>query len=94
VCSFSIPCLLFSFIYLFFVGQGVSLSRGLCWFSQEWLWEYHVMLICSPVGLLDVSQAGLDLASGSVGAICFLSVTWPGETLFGLEGGRFQVLKF
>jgi hypothetical protein len=78
VCSFSIPCLLFSFIYLFFVGQGVSLSRGLCWFSQEWLWEYHVMLICSPVGLLDVSQTGLELAYGDAGALLFFqcNVAW------------------
>jgi hypothetical protein len=30
-----------------------------------------VPLICSSVGLLDVSQAGLDLASGSVGALLF-----------------------
>jgi hypothetical protein len=30
---------------------------------------------CSPVGLLVVSQAGVELVSGSGGASCFLSVT-------------------
>jgi hypothetical protein len=39
-------------------------------------------LICSPVGLLDVSQEGLQLAFGELS--CFLSVTWCAEALYGL----------
>jgi hypothetical protein len=31
VCSFLVPCLLFSFVFVF-GGVVVSLSRGLCWF--------------------------------------------------------------
>jgi hypothetical protein len=61
VCSFSVPCLLFSF-WGFFVGRGLS---------QWWLGKYHVLLIYSPVRLLNVSQAGLELVSGGVGALLF-----------------------
>jgi hypothetical protein len=39
---------------------------------------------CSPAGLLDVFQAGLDLASSSTELSCFLSVTWHGEILYRL----------
>jgi hypothetical protein len=45
-----------------------------------------MMLICSPVGLLDVCQAGLELVSGGARASCFLSVTWCGE-VFVRAGG-------
>jgi hypothetical protein len=54
VCSFSFPCLFFSFFF-FFAGQGSVCSGGYAGLSQGWLWEYHLPLICSPVGLLDVS---------------------------------------
>jgi hypothetical protein len=39
-------------------------------------------LICSPVGLLDVSQAGLELASGGVGALLFSQCNMHGEDLY------------
>jgi hypothetical protein len=72
------------FIIHFFVGWGGSVCPGgYAGLSQGWLWEYHLMLICSPVVLLDVSQAGLEPVSGGMGA-CFLSVTWHGEALYGL----------
>jgi hypothetical protein len=42
-----------------------------------------VPFIFSPIGLLDVFQAGFEPASGHVGALCFLIVKWCGETLYG-----------
>jgi hypothetical protein len=73
-CSFSVPCLLFRF---FFWGGWVC-PWDYAGLSQWCLWEYHVMLICSPVGLLDVSQAGLELAYGDAGALLFFqcNVAW------------------
>jgi hypothetical protein len=56
VCSFSVPCLLFRF---FLQGGGLLCPGGYADLSQGWLGEYHVPLICSPVGLLNISQAGL-----------------------------------
>jgi hypothetical protein len=47
----------------FFCGAGVTLSRGLCWFIQGWLWEYQVPLICSSVCL------PLPSGFGSVGTL-------------------------
>jgi hypothetical protein len=55
----------------FLGGQGSVCPGGYSGLSQEWLWEYHLSLICSPVGLLDVSQAGLELASGTAEALLF-----------------------
>jgi hypothetical protein len=47
----------FLFIYFFCVGQwSQSVQGSYAGLSQGWLCEYHVTLICSPVGLLDVSQ--------------------------------------
>jgi hypothetical protein len=34
---------------------------------------------CSPVGLLNISQAGLEPASGGPGALLFSSVMWHGD---------------
>jgi hypothetical protein len=59
------------FLFLFvFAGWECQSVQG-AGLSQGWLWEYHVMLICSPVGLLDVSQPGLELASGSARTLLF-----------------------
>jgi hypothetical protein len=63
---FGAPCLLcyMSFfsclliIQLFFCRVGVSLSKAYADLSQGWLWEYHVPLICSPVGLSLPSKLG------------------------------------
>jgi hypothetical protein len=68
VCSFSISCL---FNFFWWGGGGSFCPGGYAGLSQGWLWEYHMLLICSPVGLLDISQAGLELASGDVGALLF-----------------------
>jgi hypothetical protein len=68
VCSFSVPCLLFSF---FFCGVGVSLPSGLCWFIPGVTGGIPCGAWCSPVGLWNVSQAGLESVSGSAGALLF-----------------------
>jgi hypothetical protein len=62
--------LLFSFV-LFLWGRGSVCPGGYAGLSQGWLWEYCVPLICSPVVLLDVSQAGLELVSGGALALLF-----------------------
>jgi hypothetical protein len=71
-CSFLVPCLLFSFVLFVCLWSRESVCPGAyAGISQEWLWEYHMPLVCSPVGLLDVSQAGLEPASGGPGALLF-----------------------
>jgi hypothetical protein len=68
-------CVPFQFLVyysVFFVwGRGLVCPGGYAGLSQEWLWEYHMLLIYSPIGLLVVSQAGLEQASGGVGALLF-----------------------
>jgi hypothetical protein len=70
-------CCVFCFSSLFIIqfflgGIGESLCPGgYVGLSQKWLWEYYMMLICSPVGLPDVSQAGLEPVSGRAGALLF-----------------------
>jgi hypothetical protein len=46
-------CVLFSslFLFFFFSGRWSDCPGGYTGLSQWWLWEYHVPLICSPVGL-------------------------------------------
>jgi hypothetical protein len=41
-CSFSVPCLLFSFVF-FFAGGGSVFPGGYAGLSEGWLWEYHLM---------------------------------------------------
>jgi hypothetical protein len=49
-----------------------------------------MLLICSPVGLLDVSQAGLELVSGGAGALLFsqCNVAWRSFVQAGGSGCR------
>jgi hypothetical protein len=47
---------LFNFVH--FVGQWSVCPGGYADLSQEWLWGYHVPLICSPVGLHLPSRLG------------------------------------
>jgi hypothetical protein len=82
--SFSVP------YYSGFLGRGLGGSvcpGGYAGLSQRKLWEYRVPLICSPFGLLYVSQAGLELASGGAGALLFSqcnmalrSFVWAGDS--------------
>jgi hypothetical protein len=63
--------LVYCSVFLFFVGCGVSLPRWLWWFIP---WVAGGILDdgwCSPVGLPDVSQAGLGLVSNSVRSLLF-----------------------
>jgi hypothetical protein len=66
------------FLLLFLLGGGSVCPGEYAGLSQGWLWEYCMTLICSPVGLLDVSQAGLEPASGDTGALLFsqCKVVW------------------
>jgi hypothetical protein len=73
-------CSMFFFSFLFIIqgfffflqGRGGSVcSGGYAGLYQGWLWEYHVPLICSSVGLLDVSQGGFKPESCSLGALLF-----------------------
>jgi hypothetical protein len=48
-------------LFLFSGCGGGSICPGdYAFLSQGWLWEYHVLFICSPVDLLNVSQVGLE----------------------------------
>jgi hypothetical protein len=76
----SAVCFQFLIYYsvFFFAGWWVSLSRGLCWFILGVAVGIPHDACCSPVGLLDVSQAGLELASGCTGALLLsqCNVSW------------------
>jgi hypothetical protein len=84
-----------SFSILYYSGcfagwGGLVCPGGYAGLTQGWLWEYHVMLICSPVGLLDISQAGLEPVSGGAGALLFSqsNVAWRGFVWAGVSGCR------
>jgi hypothetical protein len=71
ICLFSVPCL----FWFFWGGQGISLPRGLCWFIPGVGGGISRDNWCSPVSLLNVSQAGLELTSGGTGALLFSQCT-------------------
>jgi hypothetical protein len=52
-------------------GGGVSLSRGLCWFIPGVAGGIPHDAWCSPFGMPNVPQAGLEPASGGMGAPLF-----------------------
>jgi hypothetical protein len=52
-------------------GKGVSLSRGLCWLIPGVAVGILHDPWCSPVGMPNVFLAGLEPASGSMGALLF-----------------------
>jgi hypothetical protein len=60
MCYFSVHCLLF----IFFFARGSVCQGGYADLSQGWLGEYYVTLGVHLFGLLIVSQAGLESASG------------------------------
>jgi hypothetical protein len=93
-CSFSVPCLLFSFIFIiFFLWSGVSVCPGgYAGLSQGWLWEYCVTLgahlfVCqmSPKQVWSWHLAVPEPFS-------FLSVMWRGEALYTLGVQGVEVL--
>jgi hypothetical protein len=88
-------CASFQFLVyctFFFFCMGFSTASGYASLSQGWLGEYHVILGAYLFGLLNVSQAGLEVASGSAAAICFLSVMWCGEVFYRLGVWSVEVL--
>jgi hypothetical protein len=89
VCSFSVSSLLFSYLFIFLWGGGSVCPGGFAGLSQGWLWEYCMMLICSPVGLLNVSSSWHLVAREPP---CFLSVMCCGEALYGLGVQGVEVL--
>jgi hypothetical protein len=69
-CTYSTPSPLlhvpFQFLVYYsvlfcFVGQGSVCPGGYVGLSQGWLWEYYLMLICSPVGLHFPSRFGVSI---------------------------------
>jgi hypothetical protein len=76
-------CVPFQFLvyhsgFLCVCGRGSVCPGGYADLSQVLLWVYHLPLICSTIGLLDVSQVGLEPASGSWGALLFsqCNIVW------------------
>jgi hypothetical protein len=78
-CAFSnsslLLCVSFQFLFYFSVffffawGMGVSLPWRPCWFILGVAGRIPCDAWCSPVGLLNVSQAGLEPATGGAGAL-------------------------
>jgi hypothetical protein len=86
-CSFSVPCLLFSFVFLWGRGQSVQgamlvYRRGGCGYTVCH-WFAH-LLVASPKQVWSQHLMVLEPS-------CFLHVTWYGETLYGLG---FRVSEF
>jgi hypothetical protein len=77
-CMFLFSSLFIIQFGFFFAGQGVSLSEGLCWFIPGMAVGTPCDSCCSPVGLLNVSQANLEPVSGGMGALLFsqCNVVW------------------
>jgi hypothetical protein len=48
-------------IQFFFVGHGSVCPGGYAGLSQGWQWEYHMLLICSLVGLRLPSRFGASV---------------------------------
>jgi hypothetical protein len=59
------------FFFFLLLCRRLVCPGGYADLSQEWLWEYPHDAWFSPVGLLDVSQADLEPASGDTGALLF-----------------------
>jgi hypothetical protein len=68
--QFSVPCLLFCFFF-FFAKQEVILPWGLCWFIPGMAGGKLRDAWHSPVGLPNVSQAGLEPAHGGAATYLF-----------------------
>jgi hypothetical protein len=73
-CSFSVPCLLFSYLFVCFLQGGRSVCPGdYAGLSQGWLWEYHMTLSAH----LLVCQISPMPVSGDVRVLLFLcNMVW------------------
>jgi hypothetical protein len=97
VCSFSVPCLLFSFFVFdflgFFDGAGISLPRGLCWFIPGiavGIQRAAYLLTCWSASPMQVWSWCLAAQEPS----CFLSIMWHWEALYRLGVQGVVVLIF
>jgi hypothetical protein len=73
--------------------RGKSVCPGGCaGLSQGWLGEYRMMLDAHLFGMLNVSHAGLESASGGTGALLFsqCNVVWSLEWAMGSECWSFD----
>jgi hypothetical protein len=75
-CSFSVPCLLFSFFFL--TGQRQSVQGTMLVYPKGSCGNTHISCCLFAHLLVCVSQAGLELASGGTGALLFsqCNVAW------------------
>jgi hypothetical protein len=55
------PFWLLVYYSVFFAGWGSVCPGGYAGLSQGWLWEYHVLFICSPVVLHLPSRLGASV---------------------------------
>jgi hypothetical protein len=96
-CAYSPPpplhCVHFQFLvysdfFVVIVGHGVSLPWGLCWFISGVARGVLRDTCCSPVCLPNVSQAGLELASGHMGALLFFQFNVAWKSFLWARGSR------
>jgi hypothetical protein len=61
-------------VFFYLLGRAPICPGSYAGLSQGWLWEYNMPLICSRVGLLNVSKTGLELTSANAGTFSIFSV--------------------
>jgi hypothetical protein len=88
VLVFSSLCVV-QFLFFFFLWGSVC-AGGYAGLSQGWLGEYHVMLGAHLFGLLNISQAGLELAAGGGGSPPVLSVKVAWRSLPWARGSGYR----
>jgi hypothetical protein len=87
-CMFLFSFLFIIWFFFFFFAEQESVCPG-CYTDlfQEWLWGYHVML-GAHLGLPNVFQAALELASGNTGPLLFsqCNMAWKSFVQVGGSG--------
>jgi hypothetical protein len=73
-CPSSLPYLLFSSVLC--VWGGSVCPGGYTGLYQGWLWKYHMVLICSPVGLHLLSRFGAGIWWHRSLLVSHCNVTW------------------
>jgi hypothetical protein len=84
-CMFLFSSLFIIQVFFYRAGGSVCLG-GYAGSSQGWLWKYRMPFICSTVGLLDVSQAGLEPVSCGVEALLFSQYNVALRSFVGCRG--------
>jgi hypothetical protein len=91
-------CVSFQFLVycsvVFFCRVGVILPRGLCWFILGVTGGKPHDALWSPVGLPNVSQAGLEPLSGGLEALLFsqCNVAWRSFPQVGVQDVKVLIL--